>query len=231
MSTENPTKPLSPFQPPAAQRAEESPAPASAPQTQAPEERPDELALLKDRARVMGITFSNNIGVEALKQKINDKITGDRQAEPRAPTPAADEPGPAAMQPERKLTEHELRQKLKAEATKLIRVRITCLDPKKKDLHGEVITVANRFVGTIRKFIPFGEATDNGYHVPNIIYEMLRDRKFCHVRVTKGPNGQEQVKVSDEREFSIEVLPPLTQKDLDRLAVKQAAAEGKLDLD
>src|SRR5690606_16593664 len=35
--------------------------------------KPDELTLLKQRAKTMGIIFSNNIGLETLKEKIAEK--------------------------------------------------------------------------------------------------------------------------------------------------------------
>lgn len=43
------------------------------------DQKPDELSMLKSRARMMGITFSNNISVETLKQKIQEKIDGDEK--------------------------------------------------------------------------------------------------------------------------------------------------------
>ena len=47
-----------------------------------------ELEMLKQRAKMMNITFSNNIGVDALKQKIEDRLNGAPEqwdAEPEAP--------------------------------------------------------------------------------------------------------------------------------------------------
>lgn len=199
-------------------------------------ERPDERSVLMQRARMMGIKFSNNIGLEALKAKITAHMEGEReqdeaQAEEVPPHQVLDSKSPAAPPqmraevPVKPLTPQEERQELIKEATKLVRLRITCLDPKKKDLPGEIFTVANKFIGTVRKFVPFGEATDNGYHVPHCIYEMLRDRKFLHTR-TVGKHDKARVVTSYEREFALEVLPPLTRKDLQRLAVTQAAKAG-----
>ena len=36
----------------------------------------DELTLLKQRAATLGISFSNNIGAETLKERINEKLNG-----------------------------------------------------------------------------------------------------------------------------------------------------------
>ena len=43
---------------------------AGAEEVSAESQKPDELQMLKSRARMMGITFSNNIGVDALRDKI-----------------------------------------------------------------------------------------------------------------------------------------------------------------
>lgn len=199
-----------------------------------------ELDMLKQRARLMGLTFSNNIGVEALAKKIEEKLAEDAGSDTgEDDIPDAEEEDVDAVDIEveqakatapvtrrttntvqKKLT---LRQHLLREAKKLVRIRVTCMDPKKRDLPGEIFTVANEYIGTVRKHVPFGEATENGYHVPNCIYEMMRDRKFLQIRVIKK-NGREFVSQKWVREFAIEVLPNLTETELARLATAQIAA-------
>lgn len=177
---------------------------------------PDELEMLKTRARVMGITFSNNIGIEALRKKIDDKLEGQNEvdAEPEATNP---------LQP-KKATPANIRQLLLDENMKLVRLRITNMDPKKKDLPGEIFTVANGYIGTIRKFIPYGEVTEGGYHVPYCIYKQLDKRKFLNIRTSRSRNGEIKVDHSWAKEFALEVLPQLTPAELKRLALEQAAA-------
>lgn len=180
---------------------------------------PDELTVLKQRAKLMNISFSNNISLEKLRQKIADAQEG------KASEPEQEEPEVNPLEDKKKApvkeTEAQMRQRIRLEQTRLIRVRIQNLDPKKKDLPGEIITVANEYMGTIRKFVPFGEATDNGYHIPYCIYEFLKNRKFLNIRVSNKGKKIEQAWV---REFAIEELPPLTQEDLDKLAAAQTAA-------
>lgn len=179
---------------------------------------PDELTVLKQRATLMNIQFSNNIGVEALRKKIEAAQVSD---EPEVTVEETVNPLGDTPEPAKKMT---LGQKIRQEQLKLVRVRIQNLDPKKKDLPGEIITVANEYMGTVRKFVPFGEATDDGYHIPYCIYEFLKNRKFQNIRVLKGKNGQPRIEQSWIREFSIEVLPQLTQEELNRLAAAQIAA-------
>lgn len=182
----------------------------------------DELSILKQRATLMGLKFSNNIGLEALRKKVADAQEGIKEDEPEVeqvnPLLGGTEAAPKVE------TRTEMARRLRMEQTRLVRVRIQNLDPKKKELPGEIITVANEYIGTVRKFVPFGEATDNGYHIPWCIYQFLLNRKFLNIRVTKGKNGRPNIQQGWVREFAIEVLPPLTQEELNNLAQAQIAA-------
>lgn len=182
----------------------------------------DEMTILKQRATMMGIKFSNNIGLEALRKKVADAQEGITEQEQPEVNPLATTP----VQ-EDKLS---MAQRIRLENTRLVRVRIQNLDPKKKDLPGEILTVANDYMGTVRKYVPYGEATDNGYHIPYCIYKLLKSRKFLHVSVKKGRNGKERVEQQWVREFAIEILPQLTEEELKQLGQAQLAA-GSLNDD
>lgn len=184
----------------------------------------DELTVLKERAKLMGIPHSPNIGLEALRKKIAEVQEGTPEPEPEQEAPAVNPLGEAPPV-QRKLS---LGQQLRLEQTRLVRVRIQNLDPKKKDLPGEIITVANEYIGTVRKFVPFGEATDDGYHIPYCIYNFLKNRQFLQINVSKK-NGQQVVKTAMVREFAIEELPPLTEEELAHLAQAQTAAGSLKD--
>jgi hypothetical protein len=182
--------------------------------------QPNELDMLKERARFMGITFSNHIGIEALKNKIESKMNGE-------PETTEQQSGVNPLVPEvsAKVKMMTMREQLLAQAMKLVRVRITNMDPKKKDLPGEIITVANEYIGNVRKYIPYGEQSDDGYHVPQCIYDLLESRKFLNIRTIKDQKtGMNKVHTSWSKEFALEVLPQLTRKELDKLAAAQKAA-------
>jgi predicted glycosyltransferase len=108
-----------------------------------------ELAMLKERADILGISYKGNIGADALRTKIAD---AQKKAEIET---SAVEAGPETAQ--------QMRDRLQGEALALVRVKIHNLHPEKRDLPGEIITVANRYIGTVSKFIPFGEADQNDY--------------------------------------------------------------------
>lgn len=187
---------------------------------------PDELTVLKQRATMMGIKFSNNIGVAALRAKIVEKMEGKgTEVEGSQATPLLEDPN---AKPE--VVKLSVRTYLQRENMKLIRLRITNLDPKKKDLPGEILTVANEYIGTVRKFVPYGDQTENGFHVPNCIYKMMKRRKFQNIRNVKIPGAvggnNFRTETSWVSEFSLEVLPPLTREEIAKLAANQHASNA-----
>ena len=200
-------------------------------QDDAAEGQPTELEVLKNRARLMGIPFSNNISLATLKQKVADKMAEDEAGDAGDDgddddddeQEAASTPAPAKAP---KLNPvQQMRQDLMKEQMKLVRVRIACMNPQKANLPGELITVGNKYLGTVSKFVPFGEATDNGYHLEYILYKALEERRFTHITTVKNKqNGQLQTKTRDMKEFSIEILPPLTAEELADLKTAQIAA-------
>lgn len=254
------------------------------------ERQSEEYILLKERAKTLGLRVSPNIGLDALRLKVNGALTGGSpdEGEPDSDEDEGeddedenddqdddgqevhdidadedvhnfsilegeDDPQPTETIPmaeERVITRREERRiekdlrrsaaqsvrrtgretklemtnRLRAAAMKLVRCRIYNLNPGKRELHGEIITVGNKYVGTLKKLIPFGEATDNGYHIPQMIYDDLKQRRYQAI-TTRRVNGQIKVTSRMAPEYNIEVLPPLSKEELAELAMKQAAAE------
>lgn len=147
----------------------------------------DELTLLKERAKQMGISFSNNISLETLRKRIADKMEG--KDEPEVNPLAGDSEIAAITAAPKKLDAQQnalaLRKLMHREQMKLVRVRITNMDPKKKDLPGEIWTVANEYLGNVRKMIPYGEQTDDGFHIPYCLFRLLQSKRFLHIRTVK----------------------------------------------
>ncbi len=188
----------------------------------------DELTFLKERAKVMGIPFSNNISLETLRKRIADKKEGKDEPEVN---PLAGDSEIAAITTDapKKLDAKQnalaLRKLMHREQMKLVRVRITNMDPKKKDLPGEIWTVANEYLGNVRKMIPYGEQTDDGFHIPYCLFRLLQSKRFLHIRTVKDRvTGLERQENQWVKEFSLDVLPDLTKEELASLAAAQAAA-------
>lgn len=188
------------------------------------ETKVDNIDELKERAKELGISIQGNQSAETLKARINEvekavkadqKDAEEYQKEILAKTKTTKD----------KETPGQRKARKRKEATRLVRVQIQCLNPAKKAWPGEVFTVANNFIGAVRKYIPF-QNTENGYHIPEAIYRNLLQRKYRTTRKVKSARGidvKENVMVP---EFQIILLPKLTKEDLDKLAAEQRAAAG-----
>ena len=186
----------------------------------------DELATLQQRATLMGIKFHPSTGVDKLRAKIENQL-----ASAKGDGSLLKDPDIRPMHSNNKeyLTHQEYREaefKLrKSNAGKLVRVRITCMNPAKKEWDGEIISVGSARIGTYKKFVKFN--TEDGWHIPHIIFEYLKDRK-CSVFYTATDHlGQKVRKAKLVNEFNIEVMTPLTKDQLKDLAQRQAMEAGK----
>jgi hypothetical protein len=183
-----------------------------------------ELNMLKERAKTIGLRFAPKIGLDALRAKVTAALNGEAAKED-------EEVAEAVAAPKKpKLTAAEAHAKMRSDMQKdqmrLIRLRIMNLNPSKKDLQGEIFTVANKILGTVRKFIPYGEVTDAGYHVPFILYQQMKDREFLQVKSSQNSKGEQNITQRWAKEFALEVLDPLKPADIAKLANSQAAAAG-----
>ena len=173
-----------------------------------------ELDALKELARDMGIEFKNSIGLVKLRERVADFDSSSLEA------PAA-EAAPVVTSAKRpSITE------LKAQSAKLVRVRVACMNPNKREWEGELFCTGNAKIGTFKKFVPF----DVEWHVPNIILTMIQQRK-CQVFVSKKIRTDSGIVVPTKtgkliKEYAVEILPALTDAERKGLAQRQAMSAG-----
>ena len=180
-----------------------------------------EREALKARCQLLGIQTQGNQSNETLRALIRAK-----QDEMDA---AARQANPAAFDEAVETSEGRtpsLREYLKTEALKLVRVRISCMNPQLAKMGSVIITTGNEYTGTVRKVVFFGEKTENGYHIPQIILNVLQRRKFQQVVEERNHKGHLVPRARWMKEFNIEVLPPLTQKELNALKDRQLATNA-----
>lgn len=180
-----------------------------------------EREALKARCQLLGIQTQGNQSNDTLRALIRAKQdemdAAARQANPAAFDEA--EMTSAGRTP-------SLREYLKSEALKLVRVRISCMNPQLAKMGAVIITTGNEYTGTVRKAVFFGEKTENGYHIPQIILNVLQRRKFQQIVEERGHQGHMVPRARWMKEFNIEILPPLTQKELNALKDRQLATNA-----
>lgn len=187
------------------------------------EEEFKEFAELKEEAKELGITFQVNIGQDKLAKKVQahkDALEKPEPVvEPKTSTPKATKENPGSVPVESRM---KRQNRLRKEAAKLIRVRVTCMNPNKKEWQGEVYTVSNSVVGTFKKFVPFD--AEDGWHVPAIILKNMQAKKFQTFYTVKDNLGNNIRRGKIINELAIEILDPLTKEELKELAIVQARA-------
>jgi len=193
---------------------------------------PDELTLLKQRADQLGIPYHHKNGVETLKELINQKlnpesvnketeITAD---EPQVVTQTLTQEAVNNLNKPKIETQVQKNTAMRKEASRLVRIRVTCMNPNKKEHEGEIFTCGNSIVGTFKKYVPFNN--EAGWHVPHIIYQMMVERQCQIFYTVKGPRGNKIRKGKLIREFAIEVLDDLSPVEIKELAEQQALAHN-----
>jgi len=184
---------------------------------------------IRSEANLLGVKFHHKAGIPKIQAAIDLHLATSASVLPQAPgveQRPASEIGkvPAYEEP---MTSVEYRaQELKGarkRCSELVRIRLQCMNPQKKEWPGEIMSVGSAKLGTFKKFIPFnGEP----YHVPRIIYDRLCERECSVFFNSTDERGHKTRKGRLIKEFSVEVLPALTQTELDELAQRQAMRDG-----
>lgn len=179
---------------------------------------PTRLEQLKAKAKQIGLVHGANIGEETLSKKIEEFMSsGTNPLVENAPD------APSSVK-----SDAELRAEARKKANKLHRVNVIPMGPLAQQLEGEIYAAGNSYIGTIKKFIPYN--TENGFHVPEIILDVIRERKYIHHYTVKDAQGNEVNKHKMLPAFNIVTLEPLTDAQLKELG-KQQRARASYDED
>lgn len=190
-------------------------------ETQTPSmDDPEYKAELVARASLMGLTIHPNAKPETIAAKIAAKLREEQADAPSkeevmgeaaaavAPDPSLPNPGPAK--------DPKVARELHP-AKRLQRVIITCNDPQKADQTGDIISVSNAEVGNMRFYFHFNKP----WHVPQIVLNTIKESKlYLH----SSRNDGKDIVQREVPRYNIQYLEPLTEKERERIAAKQAAA-------
>jgi hypothetical protein len=183
----------------------------------------EELKEVRAQADKLGISYHHKAGVAKIKALIDAQLDTLEEQSEEDNTQEKERIVPMTAVEYKK----ERAKTAARESNRLVRCRITCMNPAKREWEGEIISVGSSKHGTFKKFIPFDQRE---WHVPKIIFDHLKERKCTVYTNAKNAKGQtiRQPRLIDE--FAIEVLPPLTKKELADLRQKQALANGQVNV-
>ena len=173
----------------------------------------DDLKLKADR---LGVKYKSNTKQETLQANVSEalaQLDAEIDDEPKD----ANESVPME-QKAIKETKTQREARIRKNMNKLVRVTVTCHDPNKVKWDGEIISAGNSLV-QIKKHVKFNVP----YHVPQIILNVLEEKKFQQHSVKKDPRtGRESNITKDVPAFSIKYENPLSPEELKELAQHQA---------
>ena len=190
------------------------------------------LQHVRAQAEMLGVKHHHRAGIAKIQQLIDDHLIA-QNSELIPPVPAAEasirtEPVVKGYEKIVPMSEAEYKKEVQREArTKigsLLRVRITCLDPHKKNWPGELISVGSAKFGTFKRYIPFD--MEEAWHIPKIIYDVLNER-MCSVPIKKKDDrGHKTTAYKQIKAYSISIEEPMTPEEIKELARQQALAGG-----
>jgi len=111
------------------------------------------------------------------------------------------------------------------DALKLIRVIVRPNDPLKLESAGEIFSYGSDLIDNkfTKKYVPFNN--EEGWHITNMMLENIKAAE-CQIFKKVTRNGQESMEAQKIKAYNVEVLPPLTQAEIDKIAVRQKSTNS-----
>jgi hypothetical protein len=207
----------------------------------------EDIESLRLAAQSVDLRFSGNTGVDTLRKNLTEHVKnksieldalseedGNEKNQVTPDTTKKKAPPTVEELLEMDVNKIEdpqlLRRAVRAKALRLVRVRITNLDPNDQQLPGAIITVMNKYTGKVSRFISFGDENNAGTHVEQILINFLKQQKFTlHKPKKDSVFGVKSYITRTVPKYAIEELPPLTEKELKELATQQRASHAISD--
>ena len=180
-----------------------------------------ELDDVKAELEANGIKLHHKTG-EAKYRSTLEAVLNGTYVEEAAPT-VTEEPVKEAAAPVQKKSVDEVLT-VEQKALKLVRIKVSPNDPGMSSYPGMIFTVCSDLINNgraVKKFVPFNN--EDGWHVPHIIYEQILNAEKQKFKQVRMPNGEKQLQAYQAKMYNVEVLPPLTPDELEKLAAAQTA--------
>ena len=163
---------------------------------------------IKAQLDTLGISYANNATLEKLKELLASANEPKEQLTGNAPASATAEDSKLAL----------LR-----ELTKKVRVIISCNDPAMKDYDmTPYYHFSNSDISLDRITIPLNVE----WHIPQAYVDMLSAME-CGITVAAKDEKGRKIKVRKKiKKYNVNILPPLTPKELEELKQAQMMRDG-----
>ena len=162
------------------------------------------LADLKVKADLLGVKYSQNIGYDTLKAKV-DAVLVPTKEEPVA------------------LSKEDEALAIRRNMTKLVRCIISSNDPGMREWDmTPYYSISNAIITLPRQTFPLNVE----WHVPQAYVDMMSEMS-CGIPVkTKDEKGRAITIRKSIKKYNINILPPLTEEELESLKAAQIMRDG-----
>lgn len=179
-------------------------------------------AELHEELKAKGITLHHKTGTEKLRKALTEVLAGTYTETPEVKEDPADKVDASV----KRLTTEEHEKKLTKEqrAMRLVRIVVTPNDNLMSTYPGLIFTVGSSAINggrMVKKYVPFNN--EDGWHVPQIICDQIENAEMQKFKSVKMPNGEKQLQPYIAKKFNVQILDPLTPKELEQLAAAQAS--------
>jgi hypothetical protein len=183
---------------------------------------------IKLELKELGIEFHHRAGPDKLTKMLTEVRAGTYDPEV-INTPAPVRTGPTAeATAAAEAHTYKIKNPTKQQrALAVQRIVVTPNDPLMSTYSGLIFTVGSSAVNkgrVIKKFVPFNR--DAGWHAPQIIIDQIEGGEMQKFKTIKLPNGQNTMQAYISKKFNVQILPPLTQDEMDSLGAAQLATGG-----
>lgn len=114
------------------------------------------------------------------------------------------------------------RKIIRAKGLRLHKVKITNIDPNDTEITGVMVTVYNKYLGKVSRNIPFGEAMEDGWHIEEVLLNVLKGKQYpLRKLIRNNKGGAKQYKTVMTPKYSIVMLDELGEEGLEDLAKSQ----------
>ena len=162
-----------------------------------------------------GIKMHHKTNAIKLRKTLQDDVDKNDTKVPVEVKSSPVKPAKVKKKPEMTLEEKCLHLK---------RIIVTPNDPEMSGHSGLVFTVISSTVNNgkaIKKYVPFNN--EEGWHVPNIIVNQIANAEMQKFKSVKTHNGETVLQPYQAKKYNVQVLPDLSQKEIDKLAASQTA--------
>ena len=170
------------------------------------EEEQKELEALKAEGEKLGLTISPNIGLDTLRNKIEEAKKSETTTEEE------NEENEETKQEAETVKKNQEKMKKIKDMSRLIRVIVTNNNPDKTNVTSEIHSAGNKYE-KVTKAVKFNEP----WHIPVVIYEKLKEQKLTRFISKKDSRGREFKEATTIPAYNIQVLENLTEEEVKEL--------------